>query len=306
VQPETEFAMEEEALDMPPKLMNREVERLSIAIENLTDLRNRLLNKQTEIKELKAYYFEGIQKIKDDVLKEMREKNITTLENAIKNKRIELGMLTIQRRKTYINKLDSPMESLHQHSEELLYLKRKALLFQTVLKNISGIQTAQLEKQIDATMNAHESSSENLTIDDAPSRTVELETIWKEMFAGKVRPRSAGDALSKQEKLNQAIQKELCNGDYTRVDKLTSLTQKSAECLVSYRGNALFLHELKNLTPEVAKQLSLWEGNWLALNGITSLGEASAKYLSQWQGETLSLNGLKILNSKSAKYLAQF
>jgi hypothetical protein len=97
-------------------------------LEEADRLREELLEKKEEIYKLKLHYRNGIAELMDQVGQEIQETGISSYAQALENKRIELILRTIQRRQIYIKELEKPDRWLHNGSEELLFLKRKAWL----------------------------------------------------------------------------------------------------------------------------------------------------------------------------------
>ncbi|MCK5420423.1 MAG: hypothetical protein KAI93_17990, partial [Desulfobacterales bacterium] len=108
-------------------------------IDEISTLRETLLHKKEEILELKKHYQEGIEELENEILDELRRPDIVPFLQAIENKRIEFGLRTIQRRQAYIRQLDRPSGWVFQACEELLYIKRRALMDIQVVEVASGI-----------------------------------------------------------------------------------------------------------------------------------------------------------------------
>ena len=96
-----------------------------------------MLEKKEEIYRLKHHYQNGIADLEDQINRELQKEGITSYREALKNRRIELNLRTIQRRRSYIHGLEKPARWIKQGSEELLYLKRKAE-FDLQLIDIAG------------------------------------------------------------------------------------------------------------------------------------------------------------------------
>lgn len=109
-------------------LLPNQHENLMATIEEAADLRNQLLMKREEIDKLNAYYSNGIAELENTIYQEAHKEGINSFEQARKNKRIELSLRTIQRRRAYILELENPTLWIDRGSEELLYLTRKAEL----------------------------------------------------------------------------------------------------------------------------------------------------------------------------------
>ena len=287
--------------------------------ERATRLRDTLLKKQEEVQALKHYYRNRIQEVRDEILDEKREKGITTFQQALKSKRIELGLRTIRRRHSYINKLNGPLEQLHGGSEKLLYIKRLAGIQIQMAPIVNGIDIGELGKRMNIIMEKEARGVDSLAIDTRGTRAPALEEIWKEIVQEKnvskepKREASKGKKPEKekthskwQDKINMEIWKEICVGDLSRKYQLTRLSLNAAKCLAQWKGKDLFLNGITELPAPIAKQLSQWGGEWLCLNHLTELSPEAAEGLSRWGGIRLSLNGLMELTPQSAKHLSRW
>jgi hypothetical protein len=292
---------------------------LADKLENATRLRDEFLKKQEEIRALKHYYRDRIQEVRDEVLNEKREKGITTFQQALKSKRIELGLRTIRRRHLYINKLNGPLEQLHGGSEELLYIKRLAEIQIQMAPVVNGIDIAKLGKRMDIIIEKKTGGIDSLAIDTGETGAPALEEIWKEIVQeenaskksekespGGKEPEKEKAHSQKQDKVNIGIWKEICVGNLSRKHELTKLSINAAKCLTQWEGKDLFLNGITELPAPIAEQLSQWEGEWLCLNRLAELSPEAAEGLSRWRGVRLSLNGLTKLTPQAAKHLSQW
>ena len=293
-------------------------------LEKAARIRNELLKKQEEIRALKHYYRNKIQEVKDEILNEKREKGITTFQQALKSKRIELGLRTIRRRHLYINKLNGPLEQLHDGSEELLYIKRLAGIQIQMAPVVNGIDIAGLGNRMDIIIEKKVSGIDNLAIDTRETSAPTLEEIWKKIVQGEnvskkserespkgekpegEKPEKEKTQSQRQDKKNMAIWKEICVGNLSRKYELTRLSPDAAKCLAQWEGKDLFLNGITELPASIAEKLSQWEGEWLCLNRLTELSPEAAESLSRWRGIRLSLNGLIELTPQAAKYLSEW
>ena len=151
-------------------------------LREAAQLRESILIKRQEIQRLKIEYAEGIEKLENDILVEIIDYNLSNYTQALENKRVELGLQSIQRRQAYIQKLDEPMEWLERGGEELLYLKRRAA-FDLQLTEIAGnIDMNQHMRHINAAIQKYRLTADNLAIDP---KTVEMESarkIWQRLY----------------------------------------------------------------------------------------------------------------------------
>ena len=310
---------------VPTKMPEPTAFGLADKLEKATRLRDVLLKKQEEIRALKQYYRNRIQEVRDEILNEKREKGITTFQQALKSKRIELGLRTIRRRHLYIYKLNGPLEELHDGSEALLYIKRLAGIQIQMAPVVKGIDIDKLGKRMDLIIEKKAGSIDSLAIDTRETRAPALEEIWKEIVQEKnvskepERETSKGKKPEKektpekekklsqrQDKINMEIWEEICVGDLSRKYQLTRLSLNAAKCLAQWKGKDLFLNGITELPASIAEQLSQWEGEWLCLNHLSELSPEAAEGLSRWRGIRLSLNGLIELTPQAAKHLSQW
>ena len=283
--------------------------RLKTVAENLDRLRNELIEKQTEIGELRAYYQAGIdaeiQEIADRVWN--ADKGTIPFKTAIADPRISLGLSAIQRRDTYIKKLDTPVDILFRNSEALLYFSRKAALLALMAGKTSDIDIDGFIKQANEIRNVHGSELAQLNIDGVPASPRMLESIWqdieKRLPKKTVKPENNNRVKDTD---NSTIWKNICEGDFSQKHKMTKLSPEAARCLVAWKGKDLFLSGLTDLSPDAARHLVAWEGDWLGLNGLNELSPEAAVHLSRWKGKGLSLNGLSRLSPRVVAILSDW
>lgn len=289
----------------PSDLKQTRNNALSKILSDITELRSFLLDKLKEIDDLKIYYEQGISEVQEELIDLIRINKFTILKEALSNQKIKLGLRTIQRRKGYIVKLDSPFNQVFKSSEELLYLERKANILDELMESTSGIGIDPFEKQVDESIRRISLIKENLIIDQTSPPKISLETIWDDLST-KAHSNSSKSASSTPTKQNKIIWKEICSGNFDRKWALTDLNEKTANCLLKWNGKDLYLNQLNRLTPEVAQILSHWSGEWLGLNGLSNLSSEVAHHLASWKGKRLSLNGLSELSPKATRYLSKW
>ena len=103
-----------------------------------------------------------------------------------------------------------------------------------------------------------------------------------------------------------AISRQICDGDFSQRDRLTTLSPEVARCLAKWKGKDLFLNALTELHPDAARHLADWQGDWLGLNGLTDLSPETAAHLARWKGKGLSLNGLSRLSPRVVAILSEW
>ena len=297
--PESESLPEILPESLPESLIDKKLAEAS-------NLRDELLIKYQNIVDLKKHYQNGILEVENNILMEMLKVKTTSFDKAVKNKKIGLDLRIIQRRQSYIQKLDQPLKQLHMAIEELLYIKRL-----TKIDMLSGcifgdVDQEKLIDRIDSAIKKHISKTDGLSIETNGVISKSLEMIWKKIVEKEKILKEQKTYFSLENKTNQKIWQEICNGNFQRKNELTRLSPEAAKCLAKYSNKDLYLGGLTRLSPEAAKNLSAWQGKWLLLNGIAELSPEAAKNLSAWQGDRLSLNGLKILEDETAIYLLQW
>ena len=289
-------------------------------LEKAERLRSELLRKQEEIQALKEYYGDRINEVRDEILNEKDQNGITTFQQALANKQIELRLRTIKRRDLYIHQLDQPLEQLRLGSEELLYLERFVGIQIQMAPVVKGIDMAELGKRVDAVIEKARDGAGSLAIGTAETGAPSLEEIWNGLIheANMKRPSESKDRKGEkldeeraysqqQDKINSEIWQEICVGDLSRKQELTKLSLNAAKCLSQWEeGKDLFLNGITEISASIAGQLSQWKGDWLCLNGLTELVPEAAERLSRWQGNRLSLNGLMELTPQAAKHLSEW
>jgi len=270
-------------------------------LEEIDRLRDDLLAKKEEIYRLKLHYQNGIVELKDKIGREMREANIFSYALALKHKGIELNLRTIQRRQFYIQGLEKPERWVHKGSEELLFLKRKALLDLQMSDIASGIDLDRHMRYMNAAIQTYQPSAEKLAVDPPPAVLGSLETIWSQILN-----QQAENMQSPIGPNDEKIMAEICSGNFKRIAELSAITANAAKCLSRMNGSDIFLNGLTQITPEEAKYLFQWQGNWICLNNVKKLSPAVARYLFKWEGSWISLNGLTEFPPELAVYLMEW
>ena len=286
-------------IELPKPLS--ETERYLAKLEDAGFLRDELLEKQEEIYRLKLHYHYGIADLKDQIDRELQKEGITSYIQALKNRRIELNLRAIQRRRSYIHGLEKPARWIKQGSEELLYLKRKAELDLQLIDIAGGIDMDRHMRHIGVAIQKYRPNAEKLAIDHENTDLPPLKTIWAQIKNKKKKTWQAPPTVTDRE-----IIKEICAGNYERTAELTSMSAAAAQCLSKKNGSELFLNGLPTLSPAAAKHLFKWRGSWICINGIEELSPAAAQYLFKWEGNWLSLNGLTTFPPELATYLMEW
>ncbi len=276
-------------------------------IEEAVRLRNLLLEKNEEIYELDLHYRKGIAELEEETYQELQRAGTISYAAAMKNKRIELNLLTIQRRRAYINGLIKPAFWLNSGSEELFYLVRKAQLDLQLTDIADGIDLNKHMRHLDAAIQKYRPGPDKLAVDPQHSNLQPLEKIWQQLLekapAGGNKEKNAHSALNPKDKV---IVNQICSGNFERIAELSNISSRAARCLSRLKGSDLFLNGLMTLSPDAAQQLFQWQGHWICLNGVKTLSPAAAQYLFKWKGDWISLNSLTEFPPELAKYLLKW
>jgi hypothetical protein len=288
-------------IQAPQQQPRGENDRYRSKLDEASRLRDELLAKREEIYRLKLHYRNGIAELKDQIYREIQAAPVSSYEEALQNKRIELNLRTIQRRQIYIQELEKPDQWAHQGSEELLFLKRKTLIDLEMADIAGGVDLARHMRYVNAAIQKYQPSADKLAVDPPPAKQISLETIWRQ-----IRDQQSEYIQAPVGEQNEHIISEICSGEFTRIAQLTAITPQAAECLARMDGSELFLNGLTQLNAKEAEFLFKWKGNWICLNGVKKLSPAVAKYLFKWEGNWISLNGLTELPPELALYLTEW
>ncbi len=271
--------------------------------QNLSKAREQIQTKINDIEQLKSYYARGIEEEKDKIEQTLEQGRIPAFGEAMNDKKIELALRAIQRRKTYISKLNTPNAQLTAMAEELLYLERKTDTYDILSAGIHGLPIDDFVQKAQTALKSYMQYNTQLSIDQVEVPAVQLASIWTEISA-EIGQRA--NLLAQRAPLNRAISKEICQGNYDRKYQLTAMSAETARCLVKWPGKDLYLNSLSELPPDVAEILAKWPGEWISLNGLKDLPVESAKQLAAWPGKRLSLNGLTRLSPEVTAHLSRW
>ncbi len=270
-------------------------------IKEISMLRETLLLKKEEIRQLKNYYQEGIEELEKEIFDEMRSIKTDTFLQALENKGIEFKLQTIQRRHAYMRQLDRPSEWIYRACEELLYLKRRAMVDLQVAEVASGIDMDMHMRHMNAAIEKYRPTADRLAVDMTNAQLEPLEKIWEQIKTRNLQT-SNRHASSK----NGVISEQVCSGIFKRVTELSEISVEAAKCIAEMPGSDLFLNELSEISPRAAKYLFQWKGSWLCLNGLKVISPRVANYLFQWNGGWISLNGLTEFPAEIGQILLQW
>ena len=284
--------------------------RLKTAAESLDRLRTEIIGKQSEIAELRAYYQAGIDAEIQTIADRVRNagNGEISLQSAITDPGLSLGLSAIQRRDTYIKKLETPVRILDQSSEALLFFSRKAALLALMAAKTSDIDIDGFIEQADEIRVMHGHNLSQLNIDTVPASSRTLASIWQdiEKRLSTTPVKTENDNRVTNITDNPTIWKNICDGDFSQKHILTALSPDAARCLTRWKGKDLFLNALTTLSPDAARHLAAWEGDWLGLNGLKELSPETAAHLARWKGKGISLNRLSRLSPRVVAILSDW
>jgi hypothetical protein len=268
-------------------------------LEEIDALRQGLTVQWREIQARSRACQTGVLELEEELAVWIRRSGGESLPQALKDKRIDFLLRSIQRRLAYVDAMEKPLNQLDAASEELLYLRRRAALDLQVQAIGDGVNLEPLWRQIQSAIVGVQPVMRELSLDIEGSYPRQpLESIWKRAVetAKNAPPQNMDDRSS-------AITQEICSGDLTRAAELNRLTLKAARCLAESSVQDLFLNRISELPPNAAQRLREWPGQWLCLNGLKRISPEAARHLFAWPGGCLSLNGVGELPAESARFI---
>lgn len=270
---------------------------LESRIRGIDALRVRLEAKRVELRRLQAEYAYGVLELEEEALPLLREDGGTPAERRQRDRALALLVDNLQRRAAGRDATGKAIAALERVAEELLFLKRRALLERTLQGLFAEIDPALRFPEIDRALASGEALVARPPVEETP-RSPSLEAIRRELSE-----KAKTADFPPERKRDVAIASEICAGDRGRAAELSSLPLRAARCLAESPAADLFLTGVRRIRPEAAARLAAWRGDWLCLNGLQSLPVEIARALAAWGGRRLSLNGLSHLSEESAREL---
>ena len=261
-------------------------------------LHQRLMAKREELLRLKQNYHYGVLELEEEAAFIIKAAIIDSLPQALKNKRLELVLQSIQRRQAYRNSLDKPLRWIDSGSEYLLYLERRTILDNQMKEIVEYDDISTNMSDINSALTTYEPTTERLLADNPAHLFVPIETIWK-----RVSEQAKTVLIAAADPRDEEIVAEICAGNLVHLNELTKLTLKAARCLAESGAMDLFMSHLNRVSPVAVQKLAEWPGEWLCLNGLERLSPESAKHFFRWPGQRISLNRLSDFPAESAAYL---
>jgi hypothetical protein len=307
---EEKLSAKQEVLGSEPSSRKRyKLERQSPVDQKLSTMEGlirALKDKEATLSNVIKHYQAGIRAVENEIREDIAGGGLETYQDARKAKKIELRLLTIQRRLIYIEALERLIQQVVVDCEALIYAKREIEIDMQMLDIIQGMTPHQLATRMDSIIQQHLHDADKFEMDTRGVKPQALEKIWERIHAKQGAPGLRGPTVSGEASANEEIWREICEGNFDRKHELTTLPPTVAKCLSEWKGKDLFLSKLTHLSPEAAKHLAQWNGRWLSLNGLSELSPEAARYLSEWQGSRLSLNGLKEVSPEVVVSLYQW
>jgi len=150
-------------------------------INEITDLRQRLEQKQQEVQDLFDLYQTGIRKIKQEILLEKYHRKIFTYEQAAQNSQIAYDLSLIQRKEAYIQKLKEINLRLQKGTNELLYLEREAQDDLEMVKVLNSNEAEALVTEINKVIQKYLPDAEKLVINIDEKTLPSPQQIWEQI-----------------------------------------------------------------------------------------------------------------------------
>jgi len=116
---------------------------------------------------------------------------------------------------------------------------------------------------------------------------------------------STSDTLKKDKK-NSAIMDQVASGNFDNINKLTHISVKDAEKIITFPQNHLYLNGLIDFDPWVAEVLSRFTWWNIYLNGLKDLSEESAEKIAAFSWYNLYINGITTIAPWVAKKISSF
>ena len=277
-------------------------------------IRHLLSAKQQKIIELKSYYQKGIDAAEEAVRQMVADGGNGVMAGILQDKEMVLTLQTIQRRKAYIAHLEEINVELETAGEELLFLKRQAVITSMLSPEAKNLDIESQAIHIHSMAQTHAVGIGNIVFEPSSDEPEPLHLIlekivtdtekpnWQEHEQKNKRLPFVKPVPVKTAETSSPVSKS-CQKEADQRHLLSDLTKRTAECLSAWKGKDMILNKVSSLTPSAASQLAQWEGRWLALNALDSISPETAKQLFSWEGDRLSLNGLKKISPEISRYI---
>jgi soluble lytic murein transglycosylase-like protein len=192
-------------------------------LDEAAELIDELAQKIKEIDELIQYWQTGINDLENQIIQEAQKKKIISYTQAVINKRVELKLRTIQRRRRYIRKLENASIWIKSGSEKLLYLKRKTQFDLQLVDSASGKNFGQHMNDLSAAIQKYRPTAENLSIKLQDANILPLETIWSRLVNPEEKTVQTSFRTAGRENLKSIGQGELNYAELSTFNKKISI-----------------------------------------------------------------------------------
>lgn len=150
----------------------------------LTRLGERLEEKQEEIKETDADFQKSISELKAEIQNELRASSISTLEEALRNKRIKSNLGIIRRQLAYSEKLREIAYQLGSGTIEIRHLKMEAETDLSMARILEDKD--ELVKKISQAIKDYQPYAEDFVLEKAILNLRSPESILRDIISGKI------------------------------------------------------------------------------------------------------------------------
>lgn len=154
-------------------------------LEELVELRQKLVAKKGEINGLINEYRSSIKQIEDEILAEKKKKNINSYSTAKNNQRIKYDLALIQRKSAYIAKLEEMLPKLENGANELEYLQRQTEDDVKMEKVLGKKEIDKLAKEIEKSIAKYLPDADKLVVKVDESKLESPEAIWNKIAGGR-------------------------------------------------------------------------------------------------------------------------
>lgn len=156
--------------------------RIEKKIEQMSELRQKLLEKNRQIIRTVEEYKTDINSLKEEIQSEKEKYSINTFRQANGNQRIVYDLSLIQRKIAYINKLVEINKRVIQGIEELEFLERQSADDLKIVRVIKGEEIKSIIEGIDIVIEKYSPDAKQLQIEINEKNLPSQEQIWNYFF----------------------------------------------------------------------------------------------------------------------------
>jgi hypothetical protein len=159
--------------------------RLEKKVRELSDLRQQLIAKQNEVRNLQSEYQNDIRALTSEIKSEQKKANIQSYYQAKQHPRISYDLSLIQRKQAYITKLKETQVKLEHGAYELEFLERQSIDDLKMVKALGNEQVEALVGNINTVIAKYLPEAGKLAIEVDPNSMQTPEQIWQQINSGK-------------------------------------------------------------------------------------------------------------------------